>query len=94
MTGTFTIRRATASDVQAIERLAALDSASAPPGATLLAEVDDEPWAAVEIESGRAIADPFRPSGDLVELLRYRARAMRPRDDERPRLTRLLARAA
>jgi hypothetical protein len=94
MTSTFTIRRATASDAPAIDRLAELDSASAPPGAILLAEVDDEPWAAVEIESGRAIADPFRPSGDLVQLLRYRARGMRPRHGERARLTRLLARVA
>ena len=73
MDSTLTIRHATASDGEAIERLAALDSSSAPPGAVLLAEVGDELWAAVEVESGTAIADPFRSSGDLVELLRMRA---------------------
>ena len=73
MSPTVTIRQATASDAQAIERLAALDSTSAPPGALLLAEVGEELWAAVGIDSGTAIADPFRASGDLVELLRLRA---------------------
>ena len=73
MNSTLTIRHATASDSDAIERLAALDSSSAPPGEVLLAEVGDELWAAVEVDSGIAIADPFRSSGDLVELLRLHA---------------------
>jgi hypothetical protein len=67
---TLTIRRADASDASALVRLAALDSASPPTGEALLAEVGDELWAAVEIDSGAAIADPFRPSGELVDLLR------------------------
>ena len=73
MNSTLTIRHATTSDSDAIERLAALDSSSAPPGEVLLAEVGDELWAAVEVDSGIAIADPFRFSGDLVELLRLHA---------------------
>lgn len=89
-----TIRPASASDATAIERLAALDSASAPPGSMLLAEVGDELWAAVEIEGGGTIADPFRPSGDLVELLHLRAERMRREHAEPVRKLRLLPRAA
>jgi hypothetical protein len=68
-----TIRRADASDAGALVRLAALDSAFPPTGDVLLAEVGDELWAAVELDTGTAIADPFRPSGDLVDLLKLRA---------------------
>lgn len=92
---TLTIRRADSDDHGALVRLAALDSASPPTGDALLAEVGDELWAAVEIDSGSAIADPFRPSGDLIDLLRLRASLMH-RDDraERRSLARLLPRAA
>jgi hypothetical protein len=90
-----TIRRATAADAFALKRLAAIDSAAPPTGDVLLAEVGNELWAAVSVESGSAIADPFRPSGDLVDLLRFRAE--RVRGDEhahRGALARLLPRAA
>jgi hypothetical protein len=91
---TFTIRRASAADASAIARLAALDSASPPTGEMLLAEVGNEVWAAVEIDSGMAIADPFRPSGDLVELLHFRTTAMRRELAAPSRKPRLLPRAA
>jgi hypothetical protein len=91
---TLTIRRASAADTVALARLAALDSAAPPTGDLLLAEVDDELWAAVQLDTGTAIADPFRPSGDLVELLRLRANGMRSDLSERSRGLRLLARAA
>jgi hypothetical protein len=68
-----TIRTATTSDQFAIRRLAVLDSASPPTGEVLLGEMDGELWAAVSVDSGDAIADPFRPSGDVVELLRLHA---------------------
>ncbi len=68
-----TIRRATAADAFALRRLATIDSAAPPTGDVLLAEVDSELWAAVSVDTGTAIADPFRPSGDLVDLLRFRA---------------------
>jgi hypothetical protein len=49
----------------------------------------------VAVESGAAIADPFRPSGDLVELLRFRAERMRGGEHaHRGALARLLPRAA
>ena len=61
----------------------------------LLAEVGHELWAAIEVASGAAIADPFRPSGDVVELLRFRAeRARGDSAQERRSASRLLPRAA
>jgi hypothetical protein len=71
-----TIRYASEGDAPALGRLAALDSARVPAGALLVAEVDGELWAAVAIGRGSAIADPFRPSGPVVELLRARARQL------------------
>jgi hypothetical protein len=68
-----TIRRATAADEFAVRRLAALDSAFPPTGDVLLAEMGDELWAALSVDTGHAVADPFRPSRDLVDLLRVRA---------------------
>jgi hypothetical protein len=69
-----TIRRATAQDAAAVERLAELDSRRAPRGTVLLAEVDHEPWAAISLEDGAVVADPFRRTADLVELLAERSR--------------------
>lgn len=90
-----TIRRADISDLGALAHLAALDSSEPPAGDSLLAEVGHELWAAVEISSGRAIADPFRPSGDLVELLRFRAQRMRAEaSGQRRRFASLLPRTA
>jgi hypothetical protein len=92
---TLTIGRADASDTAALFRLAALDSASLPTGDHLLAEVAGELWSAVQIESGDAIADPFRPSAELVDLLRLQLSLDgRPERTERRVLGRLLPRAA
>jgi hypothetical protein len=92
---TLTIRRASDVDDVALNRLAALDSASPPTGNVLIAEMGEELWAAIEVDSGDAIADPFRPSGELVELLRFRAHAIRgDAAGERRSLARLLPRAA
>jgi hypothetical protein len=46
---------------------------SAPPtGPVLLAELDDEPVAAIGIADGRSIADPCRSSPAIVALLKLR----------------------
>jgi hypothetical protein len=74
---TVVIRRAVEADRAAVERLAALDSARAPRGDLLLALVDDVPWAALSLDHDRAVADPFRPSGEAVDLLRIRAAQLR-----------------
>ena len=73
-----TIRLATPDDHLALWRLAALDSTdSVPAGRVLLAEVGDELHAALSLQDGTAIADPFRPTLHVLELLRIHAR-----DDE------------
>ena len=83
-----TIRRSTAADRATLERLAALDSAPVPTGEVLMAALDGEAVAAIEVASGATIADPFRPTAELVELLR--ARTVGPRRTvtarRRPRL--------
>jgi hypothetical protein len=68
-----TIRPAFPDDAPAVARLAALDSQRVPAGPLLLAEIDGEPWAAIAPHSGRVVADPFRPTAALVDLLRRRA---------------------
>ena len=61
---------------EAIRRLAQLDSSRCPDGRVLVAAVDGEPRAAVPLEGGRAIADPFQPTAELVSLLELRIAQM------------------
>ena len=68
-----TMRVAGPQDQAAVARLAALDSQRAPEGDVLVAEIGGELRAAVAIDDGAAIADPFRPTADVVSLLRERA---------------------
>jgi hypothetical protein len=68
-----TIRQSTDADLQEVARLAELDSRRRPVGDVLLAFVDDELRAAVDLDSGEAVADPFHPTAELVELLRMSA---------------------
>lgn len=85
----FTVRFAYPDDESGLRRLAALDSQPALTGPALVAEVGGELWAAVSLGGEprvggepRAIADPFRPTAELVALLRERAqRLTRPRRD-------------
>jgi hypothetical protein len=74
---TVVIRAARGSDGPALRRLAELDSREVPAGDVLLAETDDEVVAAVSLATGAHIADPFRPTADVVDLLEYRARRLR-----------------
>lgn len=72
------IRRATEADALVLQRLAALDGGRrVGDGEMLIAEVGGEPQAAIDVASGAAIADPFRPTAALVELLRLRASRLR-----------------
>jgi hypothetical protein len=76
-----TIRRTTPVDRKALERLADLEGRTAPAGAALVAEIDDRILAARWIREGVTLADPFRPTAELVSLLQTRARQLgaRPR---------------
>lgn len=68
-----TIRRSTPSDQDAVARLAALDSGHAPEGDAMLAFVGGELRAVLPLDGGRPLADPFHPTAELVELLRFSA---------------------
>jgi hypothetical protein len=81
-----TIRPGYADDERALFRLAALDSAAGVPAAPLLvAEVDGELSAALSLHDGSVIADPFRPTADIVALLRAHVAAVTPARRKRPR---------
>src|SRR3954454_2215232 len=71
------IRSASKDDNGRLERLALLDSAPVPHGAVLVAEREGMLVAAVPVGGGRAIADPFVPSKDIVSLLKLRANQLR-----------------
>jgi hypothetical protein len=65
-----TIRPAYPDDAQALQRLAALDSAAVPPKPLLVAEVDGELQVAVSMSDLSVIADPFAPTAHVVDLVR------------------------
>ena len=76
---TLTIRMAVPADVAALSRLARLDSVPPPePVRMLVAEADGELRAALPLGGGRAIADPFQRTAELVEMLAERARQLEP----------------
>jgi len=72
-----TLRRAADGDRRALARLADLDSTALPDDEFLLGEVAGVPWAAVGLATGLLVADPFRPTTEVAELLRVRARTFR-----------------
>jgi hypothetical protein len=88
-TDTVTIRRAGSQDAVALKLLSMLDSKRPLSGHVLVAESGGLVLAAISLQDGRIVADPFFPTADLVELLR--ARAERLEVEQRPR-RRLLAR--
>jgi hypothetical protein len=73
-----TIRASTDDDRAAILRLAALDSQAAPVADSLLAFAGTELRAALPLNDGAPLADPFHPTAEIVDLLRVRARQMKP----------------
>ena len=85
-----TIRWATPDDADALGRLAELDSSRPPRGVVLLGEVGDELWAAISLDDGHLVADPFWLSGELVfvfaECVRRLKRAERGRMGRLPRV--------
>jgi hypothetical protein len=79
------IKRSTAADRTAMDELAALDSRRAPHGDALLAFVGTELRAALPLDGGAPIADPFHRTAELVDLLRLRAAPPRRQRSLRPR---------
>ena len=90
-TDELSVRPASADDAFALRRLAQVDSARPLRGDVLLAETDGRLLAAVEVESGRAVADPFYPSAELVELLRSAVRPEPRRAGRVPRVRHAVA---
>jgi hypothetical protein len=89
------IRHSTDDDRGAIRELAALDSRRAPDGDALLAFIGTELRAALPLDGGTPLADPFHRTAEIVELLRVRATQSRQRPSHAPgRLAALRPRAA
>jgi hypothetical protein len=68
-----TLRYAAAADSERLRHLAQLDSAVAPSGEALVAEVDGRIWAALPLDGASPISDPFHRGAELIDLLRIRA---------------------
>jgi hypothetical protein len=68
-----TLRYASAQDAGRLQLLAQLDSAEAPTGPALVAEVDGRLRAALPLDGTPPIADPFHRGTELIELLKLRA---------------------
>ncbi len=73
MATAITIRRSTPEDCAAVLQLAALDDRRAPRGDAILGFEGDELRAALELDSGAVVADPFYPTERLVRLLQVAA---------------------
>jgi hypothetical protein len=76
-----------------LERLAALDSARPSAGDHLVAEIDGVAAAAVPLDGGRTIADPFLPTAGAVKLLTARAAQLQQAADGARRVPHGLRRA-
>ena len=70
---THELRFAGAADVVAVARLAALDEERELTGRVLVALVDGDAVAALSLEDGRVVANPFMATADAVAMLRLRA---------------------
>jgi hypothetical protein len=67
-------------------RLAALEGRPTPTGPHVLAEIGGVVVAALPLGPGDLLADPFRPTADLIPLLELRARHLANSRARRPRL--------
>ena len=72
----YVMRAATDGDSEALRELAEMDSQPPLAGPALVGEIGGRPAAALSLTSGRAVADPFRQTAQLVSQLRLRARAL------------------
>ena len=88
--GDLVIRPARAADTDALAVLAAVDSARPLSGDIVVAQAGGRLVAALSTHENRAVADPFVPSADAVEILRLHAGAQRTGERVRRRLPRLV----
>src|SRR5689334_2644008 len=72
-----TVRRFAERDIDDIQRLAELDEKPVPTGGVLVAEQAGELVAALPLDGSDAMADPFKPTADVVALLHLRAKQLR-----------------
>jgi hypothetical protein len=70
------LRLCTVHDDEALERLAELEGRRLPPGRFVVAELGGVLVAAQPLTGGSPFADPFRPTAQLIPLLRLRARQL------------------
>jgi hypothetical protein len=73
-----TVRQARPTDARQLAELAVLDSAALPQGDLVVAQIGDRIVAALPLDGGRPIADPFHRTAALVQVLELRARQLRP----------------
>jgi len=78
------LRAAEAGDEQTLRVLAELDEEPELRGDTMLALLDGEAVAAISLDDGRVVANPFVATRDAVALLRLRARDVRSLAAKRP----------
>ena len=79
-----TLRLATDSDCAALERLAQRDCRPLPAGPHLVAERDGRIEAVISLATAETVADPFRRTTELCELLRCHAGGVRVRPERSP----------
>jgi len=72
-----TVRLAAPDDSADVRRLADLDSAPRPSGPLLIGERSGRAVAALALDDGAVVADPFVLTADVVALLRLRADQLR-----------------
>ena len=72
----YVIRAGTDEDAVALAFIADLDSQRPLEGRVLVGLIDGRPAAAISLEDGRAVADPFRSTAHLVAHLRVRSGAV------------------
>ncbi len=80
-----TVRWAEPRDADAIREVAERDSRRVPAGPMLVAEVGGRIAAARPLDGQDTLADPFRPTSDLVDLLELRAAQVTSRGQEKGR---------
>ena len=82
---TMTIRTLGPADREAIEAIAARDSRPVPFGTLLGAEVEGKLLAAISVESGAMVSDPFARTAELRQLLELRVSQISARDADASR---------